>query len=99
LQIEQGPVHPNTKSTQAGRLGGTMDTSFETRGIAQLAATISARLADRKWSRTLQRWHAGEQLNLFQRKTLAIMLARLRDNTLDWEECAKAKALPDRTHR
>jgi hypothetical protein len=96
-QFEQGRVQPNKQSAQAGRLGGTMDTSFETRGLAQLAASISARLANRKWSRTLHRWHAGEQLSLFQRKTLAIMLARLRDNTLDWEECAKAAALPDRS--
>jgi hypothetical protein len=95
----QGPVHHPGESAQAAQLGGTTRATFEAQGLAQLAASISARLAGRRWRKTLQRWHAGEKLTLFQRKTLAIMLARLRDKTLDWEECAKAKALPDRSHQ
>lgn len=95
----QGPVHHSGGSAQAAQLGGKTHATFEAQGLAQLAASISARLAGRRWSKTLHRWHAGDQLTLFQRKTLAIMLARLRDKTLDWEECAKAKALPDRSHQ
>jgi hypothetical protein len=95
----QGPVHQAGESAPAAQLGGTTHATFEAQGLAQLAASISARLAGRRWSKTLHRWHAGDHLTLFQRKTLAIMLARLRDKTLDWEECAKAKALPDRSHQ
>lgn len=70
--------------------------SFEGERLVQLAGSINARLADRPWVKTLRRWQAGEPLSLFRRKTLAIMLAHARDSSLDWEECARAKALPER---
>lgn len=70
--------------------------SFEGERLVQLAGSINARLAGRPWVKTLRRWQAGEPLSLFRRKTLAIMLARARDGSLDWEECARAKALPER---
>lgn len=92
----QGEVHPDSESTRAAQLGGAALVSFEGERLAQLAGAINARLADRPWLKTLRRWHAGEPLSLFRRKTLAIMLARARDGSLDWEECARAKALPER---
>lgn len=92
----QAEVHPGSESTRAPQLGGTALVSFEGERLAQLAGTINTRLADRPWVKTLRRWQAGEPLSLFRRKTLAVMLARARDSSLDWEECARAKALPER---
>jgi hypothetical protein len=98
VDSDQAEVHPVTESTRAAQLGGTAVVSFEGERLAQLAGAINARLADRPWVNSLRRWHAGEPLSLFRRKTLAVMLARARDSSLDWEECARAKALPERNH-
>ena len=92
----QGEVHPESESTRGAQLGGTAGLAFEGERLALLAGTINGRLADRPWANTLRRWHAGEPLSLFRRKTLAVMLARARDSSLDWEVCARAKALPER---
>ena len=95
----QGLVHQAAASAQNDQLGGTASMSFESERLAALAGTLGARLAGWKWSRTYNRWRSGESVNVFQRKMLAIMLARLRDTALDWEECARAKALPERTRK
>lgn len=93
---DQAEFHPESESTLRRQLGGTAGHTFEGERLAQLAGTLSTRLADRPWVKTLRRWQAGEPLSLFRRKTLAVMLARARDGSLDWEECARAKALPER---
>ena len=98
-RADQGVVHPAVGSTQNDRLGGTASISFESERLAALAGTLGARLAGWKWSRTYNRWRSGESVNVFQRKMLAIMLARLRNTALDWEECARAKALPERKRK
>jgi hypothetical protein len=94
----QGEGHPGSESTRGAQLAGTTGLAFEGERLAQLAGAINERLADRPWVNSLRRWHAGEPLSLFRRKTLAVMIARARDSSLDWEECARAKALPERNH-
>ena len=92
----QAVLHPSAGSTQAGQIDGTTVTSFEGERLAILAGKLGARLAGWKWLPAYNRWRSGESVGVFQRKMLAIMLARLRNTALDWEECARAKALPER---
>jgi len=92
-----GEGRPESETTRGTQLGGTPGRSFESERLAQLAGTLSARLADWKWLGKYTRWRAGEPVSCFHRKMLAIMLARVRNGAMDWEDCARAKALPERS--
>ena len=93
----QAATHPVAANAQSGHLGGTASIGFEGERLAILAGALGARLDGWKWLPTYKRWRGGQSVTAFHRKMLAIMLARLRNPALDWEECARAKALPERS--
>jgi hypothetical protein len=70
--------------------------SLRTVRLVRLSGALSARVASWSWRPTYDRWRGGKSVSPFQRKMLAVMLARLRDPSVPFEECAKARPLPRR---